>query len=251
MGYMQILRTKFKGEIIAEFLPPVTKSNKVVILCTGMPGYPGRRNDLLKFLANEGYWAILPRYRGSWESDGKFLKDSPHLDILDIISELESGFTELWAGNTFSIKKPEVYLVGSSFGGCAALLASVHKNVKKVVALSPVVDWRIESITEPFDHLSKFMMEAFGNGYRFAPKDFMKLKKGGFYNPADSIKDLSANKIMIYHARDDEVVAFGPTESFTKELRCTFVPHKIGGHLSISMMHTPRFWKKIKGFIEA
>ena len=248
---MQILRTKFKSEIIAEFLPSVNKSNKVVILCTGMPGYPGRRNDLLEFLAKEGYWAILPRYRGSWESDGKFLKDSPHTDILDIISELESGFTELWAGQKFSIKKPEVYLMGSRFGGAAVLLASVHKSVKKAVALSPVVDWRIESKTEPFEHLSEFMMKAFGHGYRFSPKDFLKLKKGGFYNPVEAIGDLSANKIMIYHAKDDEVVAFEPTEKFAKNLDCTFVPHKLGGHLSTSLIHTPRFWKKIKVFLES
>lgn len=248
---MQILRTKFKGEIIAEFLPSVIKSNKVVILCTGMPGYPGRRNDLLEFLAKEGYWAILPRYRGSWESDGRFLKESPHMDIIDIISELESGFTELWAGQTFSIKKPEVYLLGSSFGGAAVLLASTHKSVKKAVALSPVVDWTVESKTEPFEHLSKFMMEAFGNGYRFSEKDFFKLKKGGFYNPIDEIKSMSGDKIMIYHAKDDEVVAFEPTENFAKKLGCTFVPHKIGGHLSTSLIHTPRYWKKIKAFLEA
>jgi len=247
---MQILRTKFKGGIIAEFLPPATKSNKVIILCTGMPGYPGRRNDLLEFLSKEGFWAILPRYRGSWESDGKFLKESPHLDILDIISELEGGFMELWAGQKFSIKKPEVYLIGSSFGGASAILASTHKSVKKAVALSPVVDWRVESKEEPFEHLSRFMIEAFGNGYRFSPKDFMKLKKGGFYNPVDQIGDLSAHKIMIYHAKDDEIVDFEHTEKFARKLGCTFLPHKIGGHLSLSLVHTPRFWNKIKLFID-
>ena len=250
MVVMQILRTKFKREIIAEFLPSVLKSNKVIILCTGMPGYPGRRNDLLEFLSKEGYTAILPRYRGSWESEGKFLKNSPHIDILDIISELESGFVDLWSRKEYKIKNPEVYLIGSSFGGASALLASNDKRVKKAVALSPVVDWRIESMSEPFDRLSKFMIEAFGCGYRFAEKDFFKLKKGNFYNPVDSIGNLISSKIMVFHAKDDEIVPYEPTEKFANKLGCTFVPHKIGGHLSISMMHTPRFWKKIKAFIE-
>lgn len=247
---MQILRTKFKNEIITEFLPPVSKSNKVIILCTGMPGYPGEKKNLLKFFANAGYWAFLPRYRGSWESDGEFLKESPHIDILDIISELESGFTELWGMQKFSVENPEVYLMGSSFGGPAVILASVDKRVKKAVALSPVVDWRIESKTEPFDHLSRFMMDAFGNGYRMEREDFFKLKNGGFYNPVDAIGELSKEKIMIFHAKDDEIVDFEPTRKFAKKLKCTFVPKKVGGHLSSSLIHTPKFWKKIKGFIE-
>ena len=247
---MQILRTRFKEEIIAEFLPGREGSNKVIIICTGMPGYPGRRDELLEFLAKEGYWTILPRYRGTWESDGKFLKESPHQDILDIISELESGFTELWGMNRFSIKNPEIYLLGSSFGGPAVLLASKHPRVKKAVALSPVVDWRVESKVEPFEHLSRFMREAFGNGYRLDSSDFFKLKEGRFYNPVDEISNLSADKIMIYHAKDDEVVDFEPVKKFTKKLGCLFVPHKSGGHLSTSTIMTPRFWKKIKKFLD-
>lgn len=247
---MNILRTRFKKDIVTEFVPSLNASNKVIVLCTGMPGYPGRRNELLEFLAGEGYWVFLPRYRGSWESDGSFLKESPHQDILDIIDELSSGFTELWAGKKFSIPNPEVYLLGVSFGGPAALLASRDERVKKVAVMSPVVDWRAESKAEPFDHLSRFMVEAFGNGYRCDMDDFHKLQKGGFYNPIDEIETLSPEKIMIMHAKDDEVVSFGPVENFANNLGCHFTPLDTGGHLSTTLMSTPEFWIKIKGFIE-
>lgn len=247
---MNILRARFKKEIITEFVRPVTDSNKVIILCAGMPGYPGRREDLLSFLADKGYWVFLPRYRGSWESGGSFLKESPHQDVLDIIDELETGFVELWGGNKFIINKPEVYLIGVSFGGPAAILSSRDSRVKKVVAMSPVVDWKIESEAEPFDNLAQFMIDGFGNGYRCDMDDFHKLQKGGFYNPIDEIDSLDASKVKIIHAKDDQVVYFAPTEGFANKLGCEFVALETGGHLSTSLISLPEFWSEIKNFIE-
>jgi dipeptidyl aminopeptidase/acylaminoacyl peptidase len=81
-----IYRTRFKQQIIAEFLPATSKSKKqrVIILCDGMPSMP-RKQALMEFLATEGYWVFYPRYRGSWESGGQFLEKSPDRDILDVI----------------------------------------------------------------------------------------------------------------------------------------------------------------------
>ena len=89
---MNILRAKFKKEIISEFLPSLRPSKKVIIFCGGMPSYPGKKNDLMEFIAKKGFWIFLPRYRGSWESAGSFLKISPHYDIIDIIDQLPKGF---------------------------------------------------------------------------------------------------------------------------------------------------------------
>jgi hypothetical protein len=51
-------RTRFKNEIIAEFLPPARKGKKqeLIIICDGMPSVPGKQ-------------------------------PLPHMDILDIIGE--------------------------------------------------------------------------------------------------------------------------------------------------------------------
>ena len=39
-----ILRTRIKRDIVCEFLPPAqTIAHKVIILCGGMPGYPGEK----------------------------------------------------------------------------------------------------------------------------------------------------------------------------------------------------------------
>ena len=153
---MHILRTRIKDEIVCEFLPPVRRTssvkpvNKVIILCGGMPAYPGKK-DLPEFLANQGYWVFIPRYRGSWESAGNFLAISPHQDVLDIIDQLPKGFRVLWTGKIYKITEPEIYLIGSSFGGAAVILASRDAYVKKAIALSPVIDWRVETKTEPIN----------------------------------------------------------------------------------------------------
>ncbi|HTX87292.1 MAG TPA: prolyl oligopeptidase family serine peptidase [Candidatus Nanoarchaeia archaeon] len=248
---MHTLRTRIKKDIVCEFVAPKKRSNKVVIVCGGMPGYPLSK-EILFWLSRRGYWAFLPRYRGTWESGGKFLRVSPHQDVLDIIEVLPKGFKDLWSGKILKIKNPKVYLIGSSFGGSAAILASQSSKVKKTVAFSPVVDWReeVHSETEPMPWLEKFTRAAFGEGYRFDHSDWKKLEQGKIYNPASAIKKLDAKKIFIIHANDDKVVYTPSVKKFVNDLGCQFLYLKKGGHLSARNAMKPQFWRKIKKFFQ-
>ena len=143
---MHTLRTRFKKEIVTEFLPPRKKSSKVIILCSGMPSVP-YKPDLMEFFSKKGYWVFYPRYRGSWESGGQFLKISPHQDIIDVIDSLPKGFKDAWGGKIYKVRPSKICLFGGSFGGPAAILASLDKRVNKVIAVSPVVDWKAPSKT--------------------------------------------------------------------------------------------------------
>ena len=91
-----MFRTRFKNEIVAEFLASSRprKKQKLIILCDGMPSIP-RKQPLSEFLAAKGFWVIYPRYRGAWESGGEFLAKSPHEDILDVLDELPKGLKKL------------------------------------------------------------------------------------------------------------------------------------------------------------
>jgi pimeloyl-ACP methyl ester carboxylesterase len=259
---MYLLRTRFKKEIVAEFLPPTAiasasrahknarrQSNKVIILCGGAPGYPSRK-DTVEFLAARGYWVFVPRYRGSWESAGSFLKISPDRDVLDIIDQLPKGFRDLWDGKRYAIKNPKVYLIGSSFGGPAVILASRDPRVKKVVALSPVTDWTIETKSEPIDKLRRFIADAFGNGYRFSASNWNKLKNGKFYNPIAHTASIDGSKLLIIHARDDKIVYAKTSVTFAKQVsaRLIVLPH--GGHLSISNILAPEILPSIRNFLK-
>ncbi len=248
-----MLRTRIKKEIVCEFLPPATSakaqpSNKVIILCGGMPGYPGGKKDLAEFLSQKGFWVFIPRYRGTWESGGSFLKISPHRDVLDIVDQLPRGFKDLWSGKTYKVARPEIYLVGSSFGGAAAILASRDPRVQHAVAFSPVTDWRVETKAESIAKLGAFTRAAFGNAYRGTEKDFNKLKTGTFYNPAHEAASIDGAKLLIFHALDDKTVYVKTSVAFAHATGAKLVLLKNGGHLSISNVMMPEFWKKIRIF---
>jgi hypothetical protein len=105
-GHM--FRTRFRQQIVAEFLPPPRprKAQRLIILCDGMPSIP-RKQPLSGFLAAQGFWIIYPRYRGAWESGGQFLEKSPHEDILDIIHDLPKGMDEIASGRRFPYRRIE------------------------------------------------------------------------------------------------------------------------------------------------
>src|SRR5215470_9576940 len=168
-----MFRTRFKEEIVCEFLPPARsgKKQKIIVLCDGMPSIP-RKQSLAEFLAKKGYWVFYPRYRGAWESAGNFLAKSPHLDILDIISELPKGWREAAFGQKFSVAPDDIFVIGGSFGGATALLCSLDPRVKRVIANCPVVDWSILPRSEKAEtsnpNYAAYIREAFGQGYRLS-----------------------------------------------------------------------------------
>jgi alpha-beta hydrolase superfamily lysophospholipase len=244
-----ILRTRFKKDIVCEFLPPAKPSRTVIIVCGGMPGYPGK-TAVPEFLSKKGYWVFVPRYRGSWESGGSFLKISPHRDVLDIIDELPRGFRDLWSGKTHRIVRPEVYLIGASFGGAAVILASHDPRVLRAVAFSPVTDWRAETRMEPIEKMGAFARAAFGNAYRGTARDWNKLRTGKFYNPAHEAASIDGAKLLIFHAKDDKIVYARTSAVFARSTgaKLALLPH--GGHLSLSNTVAPEFWKPIKRFFK-
>jgi pimeloyl-ACP methyl ester carboxylesterase len=249
-----MFRTRFARDIVTEFLPPARagKIRRGIILCDGMPSIP-RKQPLAEFLSAKGYWVFYPRYRGAWESGGEFLERSPHLDVLDVVSGLSKEFRELAFGRRFRASLDEVFVIGGSFGGAAAILSSLDSRVKKVVANCPVVDWgilRLEQKKETSNpSYAAYIRAAFGNGYRLSDENWKKLRGGKFYNPAYHGSEISPSKIMMFHAQDDPYV---PYQSVVKFARATGVRLKLlrrGGHLSTDLI-VRRYWAQIRAFLE-
>ena len=244
-------RTRF-GDIVCEYLLSSRKSRKVLILATGMPGYPGRSGKAVYALAERGYSVFVPRYRGSWESGGKFLARSPHEDILEVVSGIQKGFTDAWTGEKVRIAKPEFYVIGGSFGGPAAILASQDKRVKKAVALAPVVDWRAqEGTTEPVEKLARFLKAGFGEAYRGDANVWKKLVSGKFYNASREKKRIDGKKLLVIHAKDDDVVPFAPAKAFAHDVGARFEGLSRGGHFGVSSALKPHLWRRIEPFLKS
>ncbi|MGA8539238.1 MAG: prolyl oligopeptidase family serine peptidase [Terriglobales bacterium] len=245
-------RTRFARDIVTEFLPPARSGNtqKAIILCDGMPSIP-RKQSLSEFLSAKGYWVFYPRYRGAWESGGEFLERSPHLDILDVIGGLATEFRELAFGRRFRVSVDELFVIGGSFGGTAAILCSLDPRVKRVVANCPVVDWAIlpreqkKETSNP--SYAAYIRAAFGDGYRLSDKNWNKLRGGGFYSPLHHAEEVTASKVMMFHAQDDPYI---PYRSVQKLARITGVRLKLlrrGGHLSTELI-VRKYWGQIGAF---
>jgi pimeloyl-ACP methyl ester carboxylesterase len=248
-----VFRTRFKKQIVAEFLPPSrrTKTDRVIILCDGMPGIP-RKKPLVQFLASKGYWVIYPRYRGAWESDGEFLKRSPHEDILDIIDELPSGLTEAAFGQKFALKPADIFVIGGSFGGAVALLASLDKRVSRVIANCPVVDWSVlkkEEKTETSNpDYAAYLHDAFGNAYRMKARNWRKLYTGKFFNPMHQAAEMDPAKILMFHAKDDPHIPWRSVEKFSQITGAQLKLLYRGGHLKTEFI-VRKYWTSIEKFL--
>ena len=247
-----MLRTRFERDILTEFLPPSRQGRKqrAIILCDGMPSIP-RKQPLAEFLSAKGYWVFYPRYRGAWESGGRFLERSPHLDILAVIEGMGAEFREIAFGQRFRARADEVFVMGGSFGGTAALLCSLDERVKKVVANCPVVDWRIlageqkKETSNP--SYAAFIGEAFGAAYRLTDRNWGKLSDGKFYSPAYRAGEMTGAKIMMFHAQDDPFVPWRTVVKFARLSGAGLTLLRRGGHLSTDLV-VRKYWGKIQAF---
>lgn len=250
-----MFRTRFKYEIVAEFLPPARTrhGDRVIILCDGMPGIP-RKQPLSEFLSRKGYWVFYPRYRGAWESDGAFLEKSPHLDILDVIDELPKGVKDLAFGKKYSLSPDAIFVIGGSFGGAASILASLDPRVHRVIANCPVVDWSIlsQSLKKETSNPSyaAYIRDAFGHGYRLSEKNWKKLYSGTFYNPVHHLDEIDSAKIMMFHAKDDPFVPWRGVERLSRRTGAKLKLLSRGGHLRTEFI-VQKYWPQIQRFFES
>lgn len=250
-----MFRTRFKDEIVAEFLPSVRtrKKQQLIILCDGMPSIP-RKQALAEFIAQKGFWVVYPRYRGAWESGGEFLAKSPHEDILDILDELPTEIEELAFGQRFRLAPDGIFIIGGSFGGAASILLSLDPRVKRVVANCPVVDWSILGKAEKAEtskaSYASYIRQAFGNAYRLSDANWQKLRAGNFYNPWRHRNEIDGSKVLMFHAEDDPNVPYKNTWKFADITGAKLKTLKRGGHISTDYI-TRRYWPQIKKFFDS
>lgn len=246
MQTFQAYRTRFGPDIVAEFMPSEKPSHKVVLIASGAPGYPGGKEDLMELLAKKGYWSIVPRYRGTWESNGVFLEEPPSDDLITVMDQIPGGFRDLWGGGDFRISNPEFYLIGGSTGGAAALIASRDTRVKRAALISCVVDWRGQATTmEPLDLMNEYVPNAFGTAYRTAPDAWSRLARGEFFNPIDHEAEYTPDKLLFLHSKDDLVVHAWHAEDLAARIGARFVMLDGYGHMGARSAMKPELWKHI------
>ncbi len=249
-----MFKARIGGEIVAEFLPPLQKRKiqRLIILCDGMPSIP-RKQPLVEFLSRKGFWVIYPRYRGAWESGGQFLERSPHEDIRDVLDELPKGLQDIAFGRRFRPSPDQIFVIGGSFGGAAAILASLDSRVARVIASCPVIDWAILKHAEKAEtsrrNYAEYIREAFGNAYRLSDANWNRLRCGTFYSPWHHRDEIAGSKVMIFHAKDDPHVPYKISAKFATKTGATFKSLNRGGHVSTQYI-IQKYWPSIKRFFD-
>ena len=242
-------RTRFAEDIVAEFWMPKKPSRKAVILMDGCPTMPSKWK-VGEFFAKKGYWVFHPRYRGSWESAGVFLEESPEEDVLLVAESLNAGFMNIYDGIEYLLDIDDITVIGASFGGTAAMLSLKYPIIAKAVALAPVIDWQARSKAEPFDDFLYMLQEGFGEAYRPEKNAWKRLKGGKFYSPKADAAQIDTSRLFIAHALDDKVVPVEPLRAFAAKKKFKPFYLKKGGHFSTSMIMEKAIWAKVSVFLK-
>jgi len=201
-------------------------------------------------LAKKNYWVFHIRYRGTWESKGEFLVNSPVQDVFGIIDELPKGFVDIWSKQEFKVNSESVFVMGASFGGTTALMSSLDSRIKKVVVICPVVDWKDESGEESNEDLKEQIQVGYPGAHHFNEENWQKLINTSFFNLVDYINKFDSSKILSIHAKDDKIVMYSGVEKFMKKIGVQFITRKKGGHLSSSIIMNFFIFRKIKKFLD-
>lgn len=250
---MYTLRTRIETDIICEFLPPRNgKGERAIIVCDGLPSVPSKRR-VLEYWSHKGFWVFHPRYRGTWESGGRFLDHDPTEDILDVVRAVKTEtLVSAYDGAVYTPKVQHVTVLGASFGGTVALLSSLHSEVDHAIALSPVVDWvqELGNTVEPLEWMKSFLGQGFGEAYRFRDSDFDRLgHDAGFFNPSAHVDNFDPKKLFIIYAKDDMIVSVPALEAFVEQLACHSTARRRGGHFSASLSTSFFISRSIRRFI--
>lgn len=157
-------------------------------------------------------------------------------------------------GQRFRLSPHQVFVIGGSFGGAAAILSSLDRRVTLVVANCPVVDWRIldeaEKAETSKENYADYIRQAFGNGYRLSDANWGKLRGGTFYNPWHHRNEIDGSKVLTFRAKDDPNVPYQRTREFAKLTEAGWKSIKRGGHISTDYV-VRRYWVQIKKFFES
>lgn len=215
-----------------------------------------QKERLARFLARKGYWVFHFRYRGAWESEGTFLARSPHEDVLLVADAIRRPLRSVYGGTTLFLDIDDITIIGASFGGAAALLASVDQRIKKAVAIAPVVDWkRTDREGESVAEFERILSEGFPGAYRMKRDAARKLLTGKFYAPLSVQRLLDPKKLFVIHDPADTVVPIGPTRDLVRTMR---LPHLFprglsrgDGHLSSSVLMHRLVWPTIRDFLRS
>lgn len=214
--------------VFFEYLIPenITGNIPFIILCDGLPAKP-HQNNLMNILVNLGYGVLYPRYRGTWESEGIFLEKNVGKEISDLAEKLLNG--SLLDG--VNVTATQITLIATSFGASVALSIAKDKNINKIIALSPVLNFKNLS---NLHSLKKFLQKMYPTIYRFTNLSWENLVSGKVVPSASLVDKNLASKIFLLGGDEDKEISSIELMSWGRKKGIPTTIYKNRGHLSFS-----------------
>ncbi len=178
-------------KIFFDYVLAENTSKKAIILLPGLPEYPCHKSLLRRFSAL-GVDAYLPRYEGTFESDGDFLSKNLADSIKNFILSIKE-----------QKEYKKIFILSTSFGGAVSL--SLPQEVfTKSVHLSPVV--KFSEIKPILTGLDGYLKKNFKYLYRFDDEAWELLLKDKILYPLKNKKNLSPTKNLILLGDKDTAI---------------------------------------------
>lgn len=141
--------------------------NTNVVFCSGLPQYASNYNPFIQDLVSLGCNVFVPRYAGTWESDGDFTPQTSLESIAKTIELAKRGSALETFGQSQKTWAPSLrtVLIGFSYGAMPALANS--RLADKTVLLMPFVTAADgDSSTADMKQTLEFLTRGYKNVYR-------------------------------------------------------------------------------------
>jgi len=149
-----------------------SSGQKLIVFCPGLPQYTSSYHPFVQTLVDLGYDLLVPKYHGTWESDGNFSLAESLDSIYTALDVVNTGsLTELYGMTSMRLPKEDPILLGFSYGGLIARLIA-GRPIKKKILLMPFVDLELHGRNSMNKDL-QFLSRAYQNVYRFKVNQLM------------------------------------------------------------------------------
>ena len=185
------------------FLARGDEPKPTAILLHGIPGIE-KNYDLAHGLRANGWNSLIFHYRGCWGSQGQYSFETIPEDVI-------AALDFLCVGTFPQIDTSELYLVGHSLGGWAAVIVAARDaRVRGIATIAPIADPRELHFTELMA-LQSYTPWLSG----LSPSEFVtqwhELGKADL--PIEKVCQISPRPVLIVHGRNDELVPVAQSEN--------------------------------------
>jgi|SRR3989338_436234 len=233
-------RVNLDGIICEYLLSP--ESDRAIILLEGLPAIP-QRIEFMNSLREGGYSVFYPRFRGTWESSGTFLKESPVLDVLEVATRIYEGVD---LEQSVRYKSSTIHVLATSFAGAVSLSLPKREFIQKIISLSPVFDFtKVASIQT----LKLFLRNLFTMAYRFDDNRWEDLIHNKIVAPVYNFDSATTNQHLVITGALDDQISMKELEVFCSERSIQIKIYPGVGHISYSKM-SKEILKDILSFFE-